>query len=148
MQARDLEIPICFDMEFALDLDNIAREKDLAPGEIIEIFLGETYRVFMLGFLPGFSYMGEVNARIATARKKSPRLKVPSGSVGIAGSQTGIYSLESPGGWQIIGRTPLSLFTPFAERPALLEPGDLVKFRAVSKDEFFSLKGQQPGFPK
>jgi inhibitor of KinA len=125
---RLIEIPVSFDAEFALDLEFVAKENDLKTREVIEIFTAKTYRVYMLGFLPGFSYMGEVDASIATPRRQTPRLKVPKGSVGIAGRQTGIYSLESPGGWQIIGKTDVGLFTPEAENPCFLQPGDTVKF--------------------
>ena len=113
--SRTVEIPVRFDAESALDLEFVAESNGLSREKVIEIFTGTTYRVFMLGFLPGFSYMGEVDDRIATPRKETPRLSVPRGSVGIAGKQTGIYSLESPGGWQIIGRTDVELFTPEAE---------------------------------
>ncbi len=131
-EQRLVEIPICFDEEFALDLDSIAALNNLQSEQVIEIFLARTYRVYMLGFLPGFAYMGEVDASIAAPRKTSPRLKVPKGSVGIAGRQTGIYSLESPGGWQIIGATNIELFTPEAESPTFLQAGDLVKFYEAS----------------
>jgi len=129
--SRLMKIPVCFDAESALDLDLIASSNNLSPEKIIEIFLAKTYRVYMLGFLPGFSYMGEVDERIAAPRKENPRLKVPKGSVGIAGRQTGIYSLESPGGWQIIGRTNVELFTPNAAVPTFLQAGDSVKFHQV-----------------
>ncbi len=127
-ETRLIKIPVCFDEEFALDLDFVAASSNLTSEKVVEIFLGKTYRVFMLGFLPGFSYMGEVNERIVTPRKKSPRTKVPKGSVGIAGKQTGIYSLESPGGWQIIGKTNIEPFTPDADAPTFLQAGDKVKF--------------------
>jgi len=126
--SRLIEIPVCFDKEFALDLDSVAAMNNLTAKQVVEIFLHETYRVYMLGFLPGFAYMGEIDKRIAAPRKTSPRLKVPKGSVGIAGRQTGIYSLESPGGWQIIGKTDVELFTPEAESPTFLKAGDLVRF--------------------
>lgn len=127
------EIEIFFDAgeENALDLDYISETKNLSKTEIIKIFTSKTYRVFMLGFLPGFAYMGEIDERIAVPRKSSPRLKVPKGSVGIAGNQTGIYPLESPGGWQIIGKTEIELFTPNAENPTFLQAGDLIKFTVV-----------------
>lgn len=127
-QTREIEIPICFDKEFALDLEFVAASKNLSPENVVKIFLSRTYRVFMLGFLPGFAYMGEVDERIAVPRKPSPRAKVPKGSVGIAGRQTGIYSLASPGGWQIIGQTNVELFTPEAETPTFLQAGDSVRF--------------------
>ncbi len=130
-KPRLVEIPVCFDAEYALDLDSLATENNLTKKVVIEIFLAATYRVYMLGFLPGFAYMGEVDERIAAPRKTAPRLRVPKGSVGIAGRQTGIYSLESPGGWQIIGKTNLELFTPEAESPTFLQAGDSVKFYAA-----------------
>lgn len=125
-----IEIPISFDPASAIDLDTVAELHGMSPESVIEIFLSRTYRVFMIGFLPGFSYMGEVDERIATPRKETPRTSVPKGSVGLAGRQTGIYSLESPGGWQIIGRTSLELFTPDADVPSLLRAGDQVRFVA------------------
>ncbi len=125
---RMIEIPVSFDPEFALDLEFVAENSDLTRREVIDIFTGKTYRIFMLGFLPGFAYMGEVDQSIAVPRKSTPRLKVPKGSVGIAGRQTGIYPLESPGGWQIIGKTDVELFTPKAKTPCLLQAGDLIKF--------------------
>ena len=138
--SRNIEIPVCFDAEFAPDLEFVGVENNLAPKKVIEIFLGKTYRVFMLGFLPGFAYMGEIDGRIAAARKPTPRLRVPSGSVGIAGRQTGIYPLESPGGWQIIGRTPLEIFDPDSTVPAVLRVGDAVRFYEVKKSDFDNRK--------
>lgn len=129
--AKMVEIPVRFDDASAPDLRFVAESSALSREKVIEIFTAVTYRVYMLGFLPGFSYMGEVDDRIATERKESPRVHVPKGSVGIAGKQTGIYSLESPGGWQIIGRTTAKLFKPRDERPSLLQPGDQVRFVAV-----------------
>jgi inhibitor of KinA len=130
--SRLIQIPMSFDKNFALDLEELAEHKHLSIQEVIEIFTSQTYRVFMLGFLPGFAYMGEVDERIATPRKQTPRLKVPKGSVGIAGNQTGIYPLESPGGWNIIGKTELEMFTMNEENPSFLRAGDLVKFVANS----------------
>ncbi len=130
---RLIEIPVNFSAEFALDLDFVAARNNLTPQTVIEIFTAETYRVFMLGFLPAFAYMGEVDAKIAAPRRNTPRLIVPKGSVGIAGRQTGIYPFASPGGWQIIGRTDFELFTPNAENPCALQAGDLVKFYASNK---------------
>lgn len=131
--SRVIEIPVDFSKEFALDLDFIAVNNNLAPQKVIEIFTADYYRVFMLGFLPAFAYMGEVDEKIAAPRKQTPRLKVPPGSVGIAGRQTGIYPFESPGGWQIIGKTDFELFTPNAENPCALQAGDLVKFYASNQ---------------
>lgn len=123
-----IEIPTEFSARTGLDLEHIAVERSLSVTEIIEIFTARTYRVFMIGFLPGFAYMGEVDGRIRMPRKHQPRLRVPKGSVGIAGAQTGIYPLESPGGWQIVGRTDIELFQPDDRQPSLLKAGDLVRF--------------------
>lgn len=129
--ARMIEIPVHFDAESAPDLEFVAKQNNLSPRDVIDIFTAATYRVFMLGFLPGFTYMGEVDERIATPRLETPRTVVPKGSVGIAGRQTGVYSLRCPGGWQIIGRTDVEMFTPEAESPTYLQPGDQVRFAAV-----------------
>ncbi len=129
--SRIVEIPFDCGDGSALDLEFIAEYSGSSKSEVIDIFTSVTYRVYMLGFLPGFSYMGEVDDRIATPRKDLPRLLVPKGSVGIAGKQTGIYSLESPGGWQIIGRTDVEMFTPYAAELTFLRPGDRVRFVTV-----------------
>jgi len=123
-----IDIPVSFAEEFAPDLEHVARTNGLDESDVIEIFLSRTYRVFMVGFLPGFAYMGELDERIAAPRKETPRTRVQRGSVGIAGSQTGIYPLDSPGGWQIIGRTPEKLFDPQSENPTLLRAGNRVRF--------------------
>ena len=128
---RLVEIPLIVDNNTAPDLDFVSEFSGLPSEEAISIFLDRTYRVFMLGFLPGFPYMGEVEERIAAPRKQTPRVKVPRGSVGIAGKQTGIYSLESPGGWQIIGRTEMRMFDSAENRPCALGPGDEVRFFRV-----------------
>ena len=129
--SRIVKVPVHFNAGSGPDLGVVAEMSGLSPESVIEIFTGTVYRVFMLGFLPGFSYMGEVDERIATPRKSTPRAVVPKGSVGIAGRQTGIYSLASPGGWQIVGRTELEMFTPDAPSPCRLEPGDRVRFVRV-----------------
>lgn len=126
--SRIIEVPVNFDEESSPDLKFVAEINDLKPEKVIEIFLSREYRVFMLGFLPGFAYMGEIAAEIAAPRKATPRTKIPAGSVGIAGRQTGIYPFESPGGWQIIGRTDLRLFMPENEIPTLFQTGDSVRF--------------------
>lgn len=123
-----IEIPVIYDGE---DLAFVAAYNHLSAEEVIEIHTEATYRVYMMGFLPGFAYMGGMDVRIATPRRPSPRTKVPAGSVGIAGQQTGIYPLESPGGWQLIGRTTVKLFDIDAPNPTLLKAGDLVKFVRV-----------------
>jgi inhibitor of KinA len=127
-KSKVIEISVSFDDEFAPDLEFVGTAKNLTKSEVIEIFLARTYRVFMLGFLPGFAYMGEIDEQIVAPRKETPRTKVTKGSVGIAGRQTGIYPFDSPGGWQIIGKTNLELFTPHQKLPTLFKAGDLVKF--------------------
>ncbi|MGE0446101.1 MAG: 5-oxoprolinase subunit PxpB, partial [Vicinamibacterales bacterium] len=124
-QGRDVEVPIVYD---GVDLDAVATRAGLSPQAVADRHAAGEYRVFMLGFLPGFPYMGPVDAAIAAPRHATPRLRVPAGSVGIAGRQTGIYPLESPGGWQIIGRTPLPMFDASRDQPATLMPGDRVRF--------------------
>jgi inhibitor of KinA len=126
--SRHVEIPVRFGVESGPDLSNAASRTNLSETEFIEIFISKVYRVYMLGFLPGFPYMAAVDSRIRQPRHDKPRLGVPKGSVGIAGLQTGIYPCESPGGWQIIGRTDLEMFVPEKNEPATLKPGDEVKF--------------------
>ncbi|HQU92810.1 MAG TPA: 5-oxoprolinase subunit PxpB, partial [Pyrinomonadaceae bacterium] len=121
-----VEIPVLVSSE--MDLARVAAYAALSSDEVLEIFLAQTYRVYMLGFLPGFAYMGEVDDKIAAPRLETPRTKVPKGSIGIAGKQTGIYPLESPGGWNIIGHTDLTMFDPTSDDPCRLNPGDEVRF--------------------
>ena len=125
---RQVTIPVSFGPAESIDLSDIANRCGMSPEEVVSIFLDGKYRVFMLGFLPGFAYMGTVDERIAVPRHSAPRLNVPKGSVGIAGRQTGIYPSESPGGWQIIGRTALELLTGDSNSPCVLRPGDEVQF--------------------
>lgn len=137
-----IEIPVCYDVVFGIDLPVIAAQKKMHVEEIIQIHASTQYHVYMLGFLPGFAYMGTVDNRITTARITTPRTNVAAGSVGIAGNQTGIYPIDSPGGWNIIGRTPLLFFDAHKENPCLLQPGHKVKFVPVNKDEFEYIKLQ------
>ena len=130
-EGRLVEIPVSFAQTAAPDLEFVAALHGLSTDEVVRIFTGSIYRVFMLGFTPGFAYMGELDARIAAPRKATPRLNVPAGSVGIAGRQTGIYPSASPGGWQLIGRTEASLFTPLDDPPTLLRAGDRVRFYEI-----------------
>ncbi len=125
-----IAIPVDFGADAALDLGFIAENAGLTLSDVIDIFTSTEYRVYMLGFLPGFAYLGEVDERIAMPRRSTPRTSVPKGSVGIAGKQTGLYPLCSPGGWQIIGRTDAELFTPFGSELTLLKPGGMVRFVA------------------
>ncbi len=134
-QGRLFEIPVCYEKEFAADIDTVAANRNISMEELVHIHTSKTYRVFMMGFLPGFAYMGQVDDAIAVPRKDHP-VMVKAGSVGITGKQTGIYPLDSPGGWQIIGQTPMKLFDPAKEDPCLLQAGDSVRFFAISKHEF------------
>jgi len=131
-------IPVCYDGE---DLQEISRLKNLDVQAIVEIHTSRVYAVFMIGFLPGFAYLGTVDERIAVPRHTKPRTKVSAGSVGIAGVQTGVYPMDSPGGWQIIGRTPVAMFNPAASTPSLLRHGDSVRFYPISSDQFEELRG-------
>lgn len=139
---RVVEIPVCYGGEFGPDLEFVAKHARQTPHEVIEIHSTADYLVHMIGFAPGFPYLGGMSSRIAAPRRSSPRLKVPAGSVGIAGDQTGIYPLETPGGWQLIGRTPLSLFRPEQDPPTLLQAGDIVRFRPITPQQFRELKEQ------
>ena len=118
------------------DLDEVAGQHKISVEELVHIHTEKAYRVFMIGFQPGFAYMGKLDERIATPRKTTPRTLVPAGSVGIAGFQTGIYPFASPGGWQLIGQTPLKIFDKEQTTPCLFKAGDYIKFTAISKEEF------------
>lgn len=131
-----ITIPVCYDEVFGIDLHGLSETLHLSVEEIIQLHSSKTYKVFMTGFTPGFPYMGTVDDRIITKRKSTPRTKVDAGSVAIAGIQTGIYPLNTPGGWNIIGKTPLKLFDLSKPNPFLLKAGDEVKFESITKDEF------------
>jgi inhibitor of KinA len=135
-----VEIPICYDDEFAYDLEDVAKQSGLKKEEVISIHSNSTYEVAMIGFTPGFPFLLGLPQEIATPRKKTPRIKVEAGSVGIAGLQTGIYPSESPGGWQIIGRSPIQLFNPHQKEPSYLKPGDKVCFKKITKKQFYELE--------
>lgn len=134
-EPRTVEIPVRYGGEEGPDLDVVARAHGLSADEVVRLHSAASYRVYMLGFAPGFPYLGGLPESLATPRRAEPRTAVPAGSVGIGGSQTGIYPLTTPGGWQIIGRTSLSLFDPRREPATLLAIGDVVRFRAVEPDE-------------
>ncbi|MBP3230844.1 MAG: 5-oxoprolinase subunit PxpB [Anaerovibrio sp.] len=135
-EKRVVEIPVAYGGEYGPDLKEVAETHGISEEEVIRLHTEPEYPIYMLGFVAGFPYLGGMNKAIATPRKKTPRLKIESGSVGIAGEQTGIYSVESPGGWQIIGRTPIKLYDPERERPVLLEAGQYIKFKAITGEEF------------
>jgi inhibitor of KinA len=133
--ARTVHVPACYGGELGPDLDDVGRHAGIAPADVVDLHASATYVVYLLGFTPGFPYLGGMSERIATPRLATPRARVPAGSVGIGGSQTGIYPVESPGGWRIIARTPLRLLDPGAPRPFLLAPGDRLRFEPVTRSE-------------
>lgn len=130
------EIPVLYGGGFGPDLEYVARYHGITPQEVIEIHTATAYPIYMIGFMPGFSYLGGVSEKIATPRLTTPRTRVPAGSVGIAGTQTGIYPSDSPGGWQIIGRSPVKFFDPKREPPSLLRAGNYLTFFSIKVDEF------------
>jgi inhibitor of KinA len=142
-QKRILRIPVCYEPTFAPDLHALASIKQMEPAELAAIHCSVLYRVYMLGFLPGFPYLATVDERIAAPRKNQP-VTVTAGSVGIAGNQTGIYPFTSPGGWQIIGRIPFRIFDPQKDEPALFAPGDHVQFYPVTEKEFLINQKKDP----
>ncbi len=140
MAARHIEVPVCYDPSLGFDIEALAAQKSMSVDELINLHSGRSYTVYMLGFLPGFPYMGSVDAQLVAPRLSKPRALVPAGCVGIAGEQTGIYPLASPGGWNIIGQTPLRLFDAAREPASYCQPGDQVTFVPISAGEFFQMK--------
>lgn len=135
-QRRTIEIPVCYGGDWGPDLGNVAKHNGLSEEEVIAIHTQGVYLVYMIGFAPGFPYLGGMSRRIAAPRHQTPRMRVPNGSVGIAGEQTGVYPLAMPGGWQLIGRTPLTLFQPESDHPSLLSAGDQVTFKAITREQY------------
>jgi inhibitor of KinA len=135
-ERKQLDVPVCYGGVFGPDLEEVARLTQLTPAEVIEIHSSVNYKVYFLGFAPGFPYLGGMDRRLVVPRLDSPRKEVARGSVGIAGEQTGIYPVSSPGGWRLIGRTPLRLFRPDEPNPSLILPGDWLRFRPISPDEY------------
>jgi inhibitor of KinA len=140
--APVVEIPVCYGGDLGPDLEDVARSHDITPEEVVRIHAAGDYLVYMVGFMPGFGYLGGLSERIATPRRPVPRTHVPAGTVGIGGSQTGVYPLDSPGGWNLIGRTPRRMFLPEKEPPTLLAMGDRVRFHAVTRAEFDATDGR------
>lgn len=138
--ARTIEIPVCYGAAFGPDLEAVAAHHHLVPEEVVRLHAEGVYQVAFIGFTPGFPYLEGLSARLATPRLPSPRTRVPAGSVAIGGAQTGIYPIATPGGWRIIGRTPVDLFVPERTSPSLLSIGDHVRFRPVSRAEFDRLR--------
>lgn len=142
-EVVDKRIPVWYN---GPDLNDVAEHTGLDHDTIVKMHVAPVYRVYMIGFVPGFPYLGGMDKRLATPRKKTPRLRIDAGSVGIAGEQTGVYPMETPGGWQIIGQTPLNLFDMAREQPSFLALGDRLRFEAIDEETFFKLKEQSYGF--
>jgi inhibitor of KinA len=138
--GRVVVIPVCYGGEYGPDLPFVAQHNGLTTEEVIAIHTSSPYLVYMLGFTPGFPYLGGMSEKIATPRLEKPRTKIPAGSVGIAGSQTGFYPVESPGGWQLIGRTPVKAFTADSANPFLFAAGDYLQFEAITEKEYISIQ--------
>ncbi|WP_053363847.1 5-oxoprolinase subunit PxpB [Bacillus sp. FJAT-27251] len=137
---RIVEIPVCYGGNFGPDLSFVASYNGISEEEVVHKHSSGEYHVYMLGFAPGFPYIWGMPRAIAAPRKESPRQEIPARSVGIAGQQTGIYSLKTPGGWQLIGRTPVDLFTPEKTPPTLLQPGDKIRFKAIGHEEYLEIR--------
>jgi inhibitor of KinA len=133
---NSIEVPVCYDQDFAFDLDEVARNAGVHLKEVVDLYCGADYRVHCVGFTPGFPFLGGLPRQLATPRRDVPRKEIPAGSVAIGGRQTGIYPIKSPGGWNVIGRTPLQLFDPQKDPPVLLRAGDRVRFRSITREEF------------
>ncbi len=141
-KPRSVEIPVCYGGEFGPDLDEVAAIHGLKPADVIKLHSSSTYHAYFLGFAPGFAYLGDVPNAIATPRLETPRKKVPVGSVAIAGKQTAVYPFATPGGWRLIGRTPLPLFRIDRKAMSLISIGDQIKFRKISREEFQSMEAR------
>jgi inhibitor of KinA len=137
---RQIEIPVCYDDEFAPDLDAVASHNNLSREQVVDLHASGSYYACFIGFTPGFAYLGGMSPRLATPRLPSPRTRVPAGSVAIGGGQTAVYPISTPGGWRLIGRTPLKLFSPEKEPFSLLALGDRVRFRKITREEFGRLQ--------
>jgi KipI family sensor histidine kinase inhibitor len=159
-EPRLVEIPVCYGEEYGPDLDEIATLHGTTPEHVIELHASTTYLVYFFGFVPGFAYLGELPEALVTPRLATPRKKVPAGSLGIAGNQTGVYPFETPGGWRLLGRTPLAMFRTDREGLSLVSLGDQVRFVPISRERFAALEkettkrsasptrsGQAPGGP-
>lgn len=139
-RKKIFEIPVCYGGEYGPDIANIAEHAGLSEEEVIRIHSSRDYLIYMLGFLPGFTYLGGLDERLHTPRLANPRIRIPAGSVGIGGSQTGIYPLDSPGGWQLMGMTPVKTYDPSRETPILVEAGDYIRFVPVDEAEYLRIK--------
>jgi len=136
VQSGLVEVPVCYDGAYGPDVGTVAAFGRCTPDEVIALHLSREYRVFVVGFVPGFAYMATVDTRISAPRRSSPRLKVPAGSVAVASGQTGVYPAETPGGWNLIGRCPIRPYDPGRAEPFMFHPGDRVRFRRIAEDEY------------
>ena len=143
IKQREIQIPVCYDSEMSLDLERVMRHTTYSRNKIIKYHTSRTYLVYFIGFSAGFPYIGGLDETLATPRLDSPRTNVPTGSVAIAGNQTGIYPLSTPGGWNIIGRTPLKLFDKDVPGTSILRMGDRIQFIAINQDEYEYLRSNQ-----
>jgi inhibitor of KinA len=141
--GRVIELPVCYETEFALDLEEVAKKAELSPSEVTHRHVSGEYRVLMMGFAPGHAYMGGLDPKLAVPRRASPRAIVPAGAVAIANEQTVVYPYAISGGWNVIGRTPMTLFDATRARPSLLWPGDRVRFRAITREKFVEMAAAQ-----
>ncbi|MGH9740942.1 MAG: 5-oxoprolinase subunit PxpB [Candidatus Acidiferrum sp.] len=139
-EPRLVEIPVCYGGDHGPDLNDVAKLRGLTPEKVIALHGSQTFIVYFLGFVPGFAYLGKLPEELATPRLATPRRSVPAGSVGIAGSQTGVYPISTPGGWRLLGRTPLSMFRPQRSEMSLLSIGDRVRFVPISSQQFAKLE--------
>jgi inhibitor of KinA len=142
LSVRKLTIPVCYDEEFCWDMERVIAHTNLTANDIISLHCKPIYTVYMIGFLPGFPYLGKLDEKLATPRLHTPRFKVEKGTVGIGGSQTGIYPLDSPGGWNIIGKTPLDLYRPDRDEPFFIQAGDRLSFSPIKKSEYDEIRAQ------
>ena len=141
--GRLVEIPVCYGADLGPDLDHVSKNAGLDPDQVIQIHSEPEYLIYMVGFTPGFAFLGGLDPRLTTPRLSTPRTLVPEGSVGIANNQTGMYPIASPGGWQLIGRTPLRLFAPERENPFLYQAGDRIRFTPVSIEAYTEIKEKE-----